>query len=62
MYDNIDTTLEKIYIIQPNTRENAGKNKVLQEEAVSLIESAGAVYAGTIYQNVREINAATFIG
>ena len=62
MYDNIDTTLEKIYIIQPITRENAAKYKVLQEEAVSLIESAGAVYAGTIYQNVREINAATFIG
>ena len=62
MYDNIDTTLEKIYIIQAITRENANKYKVLQEEAVSLIESAGAVYAGTIYQNVREINAATFIG
>ena len=62
MYENIDTTLEKIYIIQPITRENAGKYKVLQEEAVSLKESAGAVYAGTIYQNVREINAATFVG
>ena len=62
MYENIDTTLEKIYIIQPITRENSHKYKVLQEEAVSLIESAGAVYAGTIYQNVREINAATFIG
>ena len=34
----------------------------MQEEAVALIESAGALYAGTIYQNVREINAATFIG
>lgn len=54
--------LEKIYIIQPITRENAAKYRVLQEEAVSLIESAGAAYAGTIYQNVREINAATFIG
>ena len=54
--------LEKIYIIQPITRENAEKYRVLQEEAVSLIESAGAAYAGTIYQNVREINAATFIG
>ncbi len=53
---------EKIYIIQPITRENAEKYRVLQEEAVSLIESAGAAYAGTIYQNVREINAATFIG
>ena len=54
--------LEKIYIIQPITRENSNKYRVLQEEAVSLIESAGAAYAGTIYQNVREINAATFIG
>ena len=54
--------LEKIYIIQPITRENAGKYRVLQAEAVSLIESAGAAYADTIYQNVREINAATFIG
>lgn len=62
MYENIDSTLEKIYIIQPITRENSDKYKVLQEEAVSLIESAGAVYAGTIYQNIREINAATFVG
>lgn len=62
MHETIDNTLEKIYIIQPITRENADKYKVLQAEAVSLIESAGAVYAGTIYQNVREINAATFIG
>ncbi len=53
---------ENIYIIQPITRENQGKYKVLQSEAVSLIESAGAIYAGTIYQNVREINPATFIG
>lgn len=62
MHENIHTTLEKIYIIQPITRENASKYKVLQEEAVSLIESAGALYAGTIYQNVREINASTFVG
>lgn len=62
MYENIDHTIEKIYIIQPITRENAAKYKILQEEAVSLIESAGALYAGTIYQNIREINAATFIG
>ena len=62
MHENIDTTLEKIYVIQPITRENQAKYKILQAEAVSLIESAGAVYAGTIYQNIREINAATFIG
>ena len=54
--------LEKIYVIQPITRENAEKYRVLQQEAVSLIESAGAVYAGTIYQNIREIRAATYIG
>ena len=62
MHENIDNTIEKIYIIQPITRENAAKYKVLQAEAVSLIESAGAVYAGTIYQNIREINAATYVG
>ena len=62
MHTNIQQELEKIYIIQPITRENADKYRILQAEAVSLIESAGALYAGTIYQNVREINAATFIG
>ena len=54
--------LEKIYIIQPITRENASKYKVLQAEAVALIESAGAAYTGTLYQNIHEINPATFIG
>ena len=53
LHENIDTTIEKIYVIQPITRENSSKYKVLHEEAVSLIESAGALYAGTIYQNVR---------
>ena len=62
MHETIDNSIEKIYIIQPITRENALKYKILQKEAVSLIESAGALCAGTIYQNVREINAATFIG
>lgn len=62
MHETIDKTIEKIYVIQPITRENASKYKVLHEEAISLIESAGALYAGTIYQNVREINPATFVG
>ena len=62
MFDNQKKEIEKIYIIQPITRENSAKYKVLQAEAVALIESAGAVYAGTIYQNIREINPATFIG
>ena len=58
----LKTDTEKIYIIQPITRENADNYRVLQMEAVALIESAGAVYVGTIYQNIREINSATFIG
>ncbi len=62
MYQTMDTTIEKIYVIQPITRENVSSYKVLQAEAVALIESAGAQYVDTIYQNVREINAATFIG
>ncbi len=62
MHETVATTVEKIYIIQPITRENTSNYKVLHAEAVSLIESAGALYAGSIYQNVREINPATFIG
>ncbi len=50
---------ERVYVIQPVF---GPESKVLHEEAVALIESAGAGYAGTIYQNIREINPATFIG
>ncbi len=50
---------EIIYVIQPIESENY---KVLHEEAVSLIGSAGAEYAGTIYQKIREIDPATYIG
>ena len=62
MLDNLNKELEKIYIIQPITRENEEKYRVLHDEAVALIESAGALYTGTIYQKIREINSATFIG
>lgn len=62
MQNNIEKELEKIYIIQPITKENSDKYRVLHDEAIALIESAGALYAGTIYQKVREINPATFIG
>lgn len=51
--------LEKIYIIQPVLDSSY---KDLQREAVSLIESAGALYSGTIYPQIREINPATYIG
>ncbi|MBP5242682.1 MAG: hypothetical protein J6Z36_03225 [Clostridia bacterium] len=59
MIDNIAKELEIVYIIQPIESENY---RVLQAEAVSLIESAGGVYAGTTYQVIREINPATYIG
>lgn len=50
---------EKVYIIQPVENDNF---HTLHSEAVALIESAGAEYAGTTYQNIREINPATYIG
>ena len=53
------TMSEKVYIIQPI---ESPKVQILHEEAISLIESAGAEYAGTTFQNIREINAATYIG
>ena len=56
---NLADESEKIYIIQPIIEENY---KSLQKEAVSLIESSGALYAGTIYQKIREVNPATYIG
>ena len=62
MLNNLQKELEKIYIIQPITRENEDKYHVLHDEAISLIESASAVYTGTIYQKIREINSATYIG
>ncbi len=50
---------ERVFVIQPIESDNY---RVLQEEAVSLIESANADYAGTVYQKIREINPATYIG
>ncbi len=56
---NLDDFTEKIYIIQPILKNDY---KSLHKEAVSLVESAGAIYVGTLYQNVREIIPATYIG
>lgn len=50
---------EKIYILQPLENENS---LALRDEAISLIESAGALYAGTIFQKIRDVNPATYIG
>lgn len=50
---------ERVFVIQPIESENY---RVLQEEAVALIESANADYAGTVYQKIREVNPATYIG
>ncbi|MDE5766352.1 MAG: GTPase HflX [Clostridia bacterium] len=51
--------IEKIYIIQPILGDNY---KRVHEEAIALIESAGGVYVGSCFQNIKEVNAATFIG
>ena len=50
---------ENIFILQPVLD---GQYADLHKEAVSLIESAGGAYAGTVYQTIREINPATFVG
>ncbi|MGN0822145.1 MAG: GTPase HflX [Candidatus Gallimonas sp.] len=50
---------EGIYVIQPIEDD---RYRILHDEIVSLIDSAGALYAGTIYQNIREVNPATYVG
>ena len=55
----MNQTKERVFVIQPIESENY---RVLQEEAVALIESANADYAGTVYQKIREVNPATYIG
>ncbi|MGN0808269.1 MAG: GTPase HflX [Candidatus Coproplasma sp.] len=50
---------EKVYIIQPILLDNY---KRIHDEAIALIETAGAIYVGSCFQNIKEINAATFIG
>ena len=58
--DEVSQTIqEKVYIIQPATDENA---RALEREAVSLIESAGALHAGSAFQTIRKINPSTYIG
>lgn len=53
------TAPERIFVIQPIEDD---RYQVLHEEIVALIESAGAVYIDTIYQTIREINPATYVG
>lgn len=59
--ENIDPNgvKEIIYILQPIFEDDA---LAIRDEAISLIESAGALYAGTIFQKIREVNPATVIG
>ncbi len=54
-----DQKTEVVYVIQPIENDDY---KILHDEIVALIESANAEYAGTIYQHIREINPATYIG
>ncbi len=53
---------ELIYVIQPIFADQPVEERELHAEILSLIESAGAAYAGTIRQTIREINPATVIG
>ncbi len=57
--DNIKKEIERVFIIQPIESSDF---KILHEEAISLIASAGGYYAGSIYQEIRVINPATYIG
>ncbi len=59
MTNNSEKKTEIVYIIQPIESKNY---KILHDEAVALIESAGAEYAGSIYQTVRTVDPATYIG
>lgn len=59
MNDNSVDIIEKIFIIQPITTP---KYRRVHDEAIALIKSAGAVYIGSCFQNIKEINARTFIG
>ncbi len=51
--------MEKVYVIQPIIDEDY---RIEHEEIISLIESSDGVYAGTLYQKIREVNPATYIG
>ena len=51
---------EKVYIIQPILESM--DYRVEHDEAISLIESADAIYIGTTYQKIKTIGPATFIG
>jgi len=59
MINNTDETKERVFIIEPITSPDY---RALHDEAVSLIESASAAYAGAVYQEIREVNPATYIG
>lgn len=51
--------MEKVYVIQPIIDEDY---RIEHKEIISLIESSDGVYAGTLYQKIREVNPATYIG
>ncbi len=51
--------MEKVYVIQPIIDEDY---RIEHEEIISLIESSDGIYAGTLYQKIREVNPATYIG
>ena len=62
MYSNNDNSIEKIYILQPVLDEKDKDIKLIHDETISLIESAGALYCGSFFAKIREIYPATYIG
>ena len=59
MYENINETLEKIYIIQPILRENAQKYRVLHDEAVTGV-LVGASKPSQLLDNIRALENTAF--
>lgn len=55
-------TCENVYIVQPLSDGTEQTAEELHAEAVALIESAGASYAGTLRVKIREIQPATYLG
>ena len=49
---------ESVFLVQPVLGEDAD---ILHAEAVSLIESAGAEHAGSMYVKIREVDPATYL-
>ena len=62
MIENIDTHVEKVFVIEPIFEDKTLNNEDLIYEVNSLITSANAEPCGFIVVKIREITPATYIG